>query len=100
MSSLREDSPDEALILKGEWKTIRSADKNRLIRIRQVWINGLTDVAGIETRIDVQFSDKFTEFTSLSAAFLAYEKAVPANSIPEGFPKASAGHAALVNTES
>jgi hypothetical protein len=69
-TTLKEDSPPEDPIIKGPWQQVMTQDKRKLVRTRDVWLDGLTEVAARETRIDIQGSDNWVEVASLSAAYL------------------------------
>jgi hypothetical protein len=69
-TTLKQDSPDENPVIKGAWQQVLTQDKRKIVRTRDVWLDGLPEIAARETRIDIQGTDNWVELASFSAAYL------------------------------
>jgi hypothetical protein len=69
-TTLREDSPPENPVIKGAWQQVLTQDKRKIVRTREVWLDGREEVAARESRIDIQGTDQWVEVATLTAAYL------------------------------
>jgi len=69
-TTLSQDSPPEKPVIKGAWQQVMTQDKKKIVRTRDVWLDGIEEVAAKESRIDIQGTDHWIELATLSAAYL------------------------------